>query len=229
MTLHDAAAPPAESEPPRDPGSVGRVRAWARRHSPGRLLLEAALIVLSVLLGFAVNAWQQRQSERELAERVVANFRREMQENLATLQRSYPLHRDFAARLRAAAAREHPDSSAFEVFASLMPRDGLALAPLKEAAWETAQSTGALRLLDYHVASQLSETYVIQRGTLMQTQRLLTERFLAPPNFDPAQQKTMLMTSYMLMVELSGQEAYLVEVYQKTLRQLAASPGRAAR
>ena len=231
MTLHDAPAPPAktETEPEREPRPAGPVRRWAREHSPGRLLLEAALIVLSVLLGFAVNAWQQRQNERELADRVLANFQREMQENLATLQRSYPLHSRFAERLKAAAAREHADSSAFEVFASLMPREGLALAPLKEAAWETAQNTGALRLLDYRIASQLSETYVIQRSTMMQTQRLISERFLAPPNFDPAQQHTMLMTSYMLMVELSGQEAYLVEVYQKTLRQLAASPGRSAR
>jgi hypothetical protein len=115
------------------------------------------------------------------------------------------------------------------VFALLMPREGLALVPLKEAAWETAQSTGAMRLLDYRIASQLSETYVIQRSTMMQTQRLISERFLAPPNFDPAQQHTMLMTSYMLMVELSGQESYLIEVYQSTLRQLGEAGRRSGR
>lgn len=221
MTLHDAPAPPADVERPREPRRSRPSRGWLGADSPRRLLLEGALIVLSVLLGFAVNAWQQRQNERDLAERVLANFQREIQENLSTLRRSQPLHRQFADRLQAAARQQHADSSAFEVFASLMPREGLALAPLKEAAWETAQSTGALRLLDYRIASQLSETYVIQRGTMMQTQRLISERFLAPPNFDPAQQRTMLMTSYMLMVELSGQEAYLIEVYQSTLRQLA--------
>ncbi|HEU4560875.1 MAG TPA: hypothetical protein VFS20_23690 [Longimicrobium sp.] len=229
MTLHDASAPPAQTEPPREPRPRASARERTRGHSPGRLLLEAALIVLSVLLGFAVNAWQQRQNERELADRVLANFQREVRENLATLRRSHPLHRQFADRLQAAARRPHADSSAFEVFASLMPREGLALAPLKEAAWETAQSTGALRLLDYRVASQLSETYVIQRGTMMQTQRLISERFLAPPNFDPAQQRTMLMTSYMLMVELSGQESYLIEVYQSTLRQLEEAERRSRR
>ena len=219
MTLHDPAAPPAQSTDPDPPPSTRERRGWVGE-SPGKLFLEAALIIMSVLLGFAVNAWQQRQNEHELSRRVLANFRREIQLNLRTLEHSYPLHSQFAERLQAAAARPHPDSSAFEVFRTLMPEDGMMLAPLKEAAWETAQSTGALRLLNYETAARLSETYVIQRTTLMQTQRLITERFLAPPNFDPAQQRTMLMTSYMLMGEVSGQEEYLIGIYRETLRHL---------
>jgi hypothetical protein len=189
----------------------------------GRLLLEAALIVMSVLLGFAVNAWQQRRSEHELAQRVLDNFRREIELNLRSVRNTQPVHRLLAERLKAAAERPHPDSSAFDVFVTQMPRDGLGLEPLQEAAWETAQSTAALRLLKYQTAADLSSTYVVQH-TASQTQRMFIERFMSPANFDPAQRRTMLLTSHMLMVELSGQEAYLMDVYGKMLRALSA-PG----
>lgn len=223
MSVHDETVTDARAEPRRP--ARRRAAWWTGGESVGRLLLEGALIVISVLLGFAVNAWQQRQSERELSQRVLANFRREVETNLRTVQRTLSIHRTLAERLKTAAARPHPDSSAFEVFVTQMPRDGLGMEPLQEAAWETAQSTGALRLLKYETAAELSSTYVIQR-TASQTQRLFIERFMSPANYDPAQQRTMLLTSHMLMLELSGQEGYLVEIYRKMLRELSAATPR---
>lgn len=219
MSVHDDPAQADAAEPVHPPRTRSAAW-WTGGESVGRLLLEAALIVLSVLLGFAVNAWQQRQSDRELSHRVLANFHREVEMNLRTVRRTQLIHKLLAERLKAAAERAHPDSSAFDVFVTQMPRDGLGMEPLQEAAWETAQSTAALRLLPYQTAAELSGTYVFQR-TVSQTQRLFIDRFMSPANYDPAQQRTMLLTSHMLMVELSGQESYLIEDYRKMLRELS--------
>jgi hypothetical protein len=188
----------------------------------GRLGFESVVIILSVLVGLALNEWREQRAERARAVAVLANFRRELTENLAALERRQPKHVALAARLTRAAEQDRPGETAFTSFRELMPADGLETAPLRDAAWETALSTGALRLLDYEQAALLSETYLIQRAALGSTLQRMTDRFYMPENFEPAMRRPMLQTHGMLFGELSGQEAYLIEVYRKALRQLPA-------
>ena len=101
-----------------------------------------------------------------------------------------------------------------------MPEGGLDTGPLRDAAWETAVSTGALRLLEYEQAAVLSETYIGQRMATAHTLQRLVDRFYMPENFDPAMRRAMLQTLGMLFVELSGQESYLIEAYRQALRRL---------
>lgn len=218
--MTDASPSPSPDDDRTRPERETPGRRWIGHTPAPKLLLEAALIVLSVLLGFAANAWQQRRSERELTRTVLANFRREIEANLATVRRIHPKHRALALRLDSAARAPYPDSAAWDVFVARMPGDGLDLSPLQEAAWETASSTGALRLLDYETASVLSSTYLAQRTSLGRTIDRISERLLSPESFDRRSRETMLKSSHMLFVELSGQETYLVEVYEKALRQL---------
>jgi hypothetical protein len=83
-------------------------------------------------------------------------------------------------------------------------------------------STGALRLLDYEIAASLSETYFIQRSTLLPTIRLLSDRFLATENFDPAARDQMIIVHQMMLTELAGQESYLIDVFRNSLERLGA-------
>jgi hypothetical protein len=209
------------ASPSPAPSRLARIR---RSPVAPKLLFESALIILSVLLGLALNGWQERRRERALAEQVVANFRREISGNVARLRHAEPMHRRLAARLDSASHVRRPDESAFTAFAVLVKGEGVATEPLRDAAWETAVSTGALRLLDYERASSLSEVYLVQRSALGQTMRLLSDRFLMPQNFDPAARETMLQTHRMLMIELAGQESYLLELYARALRTMPESP-----
>ncbi|HEX8903811.1 MAG TPA: hypothetical protein VF771_03160 [Longimicrobiaceae bacterium] len=214
MDLDTAPAPTARHAPePPDP---------ARRRLRGKapeLLLESALIVLSVLLGFAVNEWQQRQAQRELTRNVLANFRREIALNLRTLERIQPKHARLTERLRAAAAAPHGDSTAFQVFAARMEGE-MEMVPLKEAAWEAASATGALRLLPYETSAALSETYAVQRGFLGSSRQRFSDRFFSPQNFEPASQRSVLWTQYMMMNEITQQEGYLIGIYRHMLGRL---------
>ena len=218
-----AAASPAAAAPlaPVEHATEGAPRGRRAAMAP-RLAFESALIILSVLLGLALNEWGDRRREKERAAETVANFRREITQNIATLERTIPLHRRMAERLATSAGQSRPGETAFDGFAAVMPEGGLNLAPLRDAAWETAVSTGSLRLLRYDQAAALSETYLIQRTSIASTIDRISDRFLTPQNFDPAARGPMLRTHQMLMVELSGQEAYLLDVYRTVLRKLPA-------
>ena len=162
-----------------------------------------------------------RREEGARGERVLADFRREIAANLATLERVQPRHEALGRRLGAAAARPGgAEETAFDAFVTELDSAGLDVKPLPDVAWETAVTTGALRLLDYEQAAVLSETYLIQRGAIMATLDRISDRFMIPDNFDPARRRTMLRTHQMLLVELSGQESYLVEVYRRAQRRL---------
>lgn len=187
---------------------------------PTRLAAESLLIVVSVVLGLALNEWRQKQADRQLARTVLANFRREITQNLRILERVQPGHELLVRRLAAASTKPRAEANAFAVIMAEMPRGGLGGEPLHEAAWETASSTGALRLLDYATASKISEVYVVQRFFMQGTTQRTISSLLAPANFDPGAKQVMVQTQYMALNEFSTQEAYLIDVYRRTLKAL---------
>jgi hypothetical protein len=220
-----AAAPARTAEAAAPASGSGR-----RLLRPSKLLVESALIVLSVLLGFAANAWHERSVQRDLAAQALLNFRHEIGRNLVTLDSIQPRHAAMAKRLEvaAAAAPNRPGETAFDALLRAMPQGGVSLPPLPDAAWETAVSTGALRLLDYQRAATLSQTYQVQRAMLGQTIQRLEDRLNTPEMFEPASRQSMLRVHQLIFLELSGQEIYLVEVYRRTLRELGGTPAAAA-
>jgi len=195
------------------------------RHRPRRrvpeLLVESLLIVLSVALGFAVTQWQDRRRDAALAAEATANFRREITQNLRALQRAQPKHVALVKRLEQEATTPHPGETAFDALVRVRHEiDSTAVPVLGDAAWETATSTGALRLLGYERAARLSETYLIQRGQLVQTLLRIEERASAPESFTPAAREPMLRVYALLFAEVEGGERYLIGVYGETLKQL---------
>lgn len=217
--------PPA-GDGPRARAVRDRVRA-ARPHLRARvpeLLFQSVLIVLSIALGFAVTEWQDRQRDRALADEALVNFRREIAQNLKLLEEVQPKHAALVHRLEAEAAAPHAGEAAFDALRrSLSAMHGASVPPLADAAWETATSTGALRLLGYERAARLSETYQIQRGQLLQTLLRLEDRVSAPEDFAPASREAMLRAHALLFSEVEGEERYLIDVYRTTLRQLDAA------
>lgn len=211
-------------EKPRQPDEPASTPMQPAGQSRGRMLLfESTLIVLSVLLGFSLQAWGERRANARIARAAIESFRAEIQTNLNTLQRVQPKHAEFAERLAEAIVDSTSRSAetAFDVFARTMPEGGLDTPPLREAAWETAMSTGALSLLDYDLAAVLSETYLIQRSTLAPTLALLRERLIAPANFESREHRALLRVHQMMLNELAGQEAYLIDVYGNALARLS--------
>jgi hypothetical protein len=93
----------------------------------------------------------------------------------------------------------------------------------RRAAWDTALSTGALRLVDYDLAAGLSEIYQMQdlfKGNLDKVGPSSTDWF------DPAARDAAARKQYMAMVELQYDERQLLlPLYRKYLSLIGAAMG----
>lgn len=222
VTTQKSSPPRADSTSGRR-GPTSRPSRWLASAS-FRLLLESALIVLSVLIGFALSEWGSRQADRAHAAAALESFRGEIQENLATLERARPEHVRVAERLAGVTdSGILRGETGFDVFAAIWTAEIVAdTSALREAAWQTAVSTGALRLLDYQLAALLSETYLEQAG-IRATRQRMADRFSDASNFEPQSRNAMVRVHWRLVADLASQEEHLIKRYRLTLQALPAT------
>jgi hypothetical protein len=202
----------------------------------GHWLLEGLFIVLSVALGFWVTQIREEHQNHELAVRVLNGVEAEVQSNIATLEPFIDVQQkwlDAMGRLGAATDRQTGfpvcpmSSTACGVFFATRPDLGdlkTSFPIFRRAAWDTALSTGALRLLDYDLAAGLSEIYQTQdafRGNLEKLGVSSTDWF------DSGARDAAARKLYMGMVELQYDERQLLlPLYRKYLPIIAAAIGR---
>lgn len=191
---------------------------------PIHWLFEGALIVVSVLLAFSLTEFGEYRNERELASRMLGSVRTEVEYNRATLAPFIAFHREWQTVLE----REDPSSgtgSAIDVlFATRpeLPPDFRTNVPLlRRAAWDTALSTGALRLVDYDMAAGLSEIYGMQGYAASTFPRLFSD----PSFFDPSGRSATIRLAQNTMEELLFAEETLLALYDKHLPAIQAEAG----
>jgi hypothetical protein len=188
--------------------------------STSRLLFEAVLIVLSVAIGFAVQEWRERADDRELAARVLRNVRAEVEYNIKQVEEQIGRHQKMIEAMRAADL-SNPKDTAWAIMVRTL-KGGPGAAPLRRAAWDGAVSMGALRVIDYDMAARLSEIYVAQDVyglTVANGPQLL----YTPTLFDPATRGVGAQIVEWMMVELEGNETFVLDVYQRHLPALRAA------
>jgi hypothetical protein len=185
----------------------------------GHWLLEGLFIVISVALGFWVTQLREERQSHELAARVLKGLETEVRYNLAKLEPFIDIQQkwlDAMGKLGTATDRQTgfpvcpTSSTACGVFFATRPDLGdikTSFPILRRAAWDTALSTGALRLLDYDLAAGLSEIYQMQelfRSNLEKVGPSSTDWF------DPAAREAAVRKQYMAMVELQYDERQLL-------------------
>ena len=201
----------------------------------GHWLLEGLFIVLSVALGFWVTQIREERQSHELLARVLNGLEAEVQSNLVTLEPFIDIQQKWLeamAQLGSATDRETgfpvcpTSTTACGVFFATRPNLGeikTSFPIFRRAAWDTALSTGALRLMDYDLAAGLSEIYQMQelfRDNLEKVGLSSTDWF------DPAAHEAAVRKLYMAMVELQYDERQLLlPLYRKYLPLIAAAMG----
>ena len=201
----------------------------------GHWVLEGLFIVISVALGFWVSQVREERQSHELAARVLKGLESEVQSNLATLEPFVVIQDKWVeamGKLGTATDRQTgfpvcpTSSTACGVFFATRPDLGdikTSVPLFRRAAWDTALSTGALRLLDYELVAGLSEIYQMQelfRGNLEKVGVSSTDWF------DPAARDAAVRKQYMAMVELQYDERQLLlPLYRKYLPLIAAAVG----
>ena len=180
-------------------------------------LTEGIFIMVSVLLGFAVSQYGADRADRALASKALASLQSELEFNLAMVEPYVAFHREHLARLGKADAAAG-DESGYQLFLRLrpaLPKDALADVPLiRQAAWDAASSSGALRLIDYDLIAQLSAVYTMQAhlGDAAARVPIASKEF-----FDPRDRQATLHQTEAALGEMMWAEQSLVELYKKAL------------
>jgi len=196
-----------------------------RRFEPAsRLLFEAALIILSVALGFAVTEWRQNRADRELVARVIENVRIEVELNLAQLEQQIVRHQQMIKMFESADVSDS-GKSAWDIALEIMMKmgGGMDTLPLRQAAWDAAVSSGALRLMDYDLTAALSDIYVSQHDAYTTTALQSVPAIFTPDTFRPGSQREALLVIRWLIVEMEGRERFVRDIYQRHLPALQAA------
>lgn len=192
---------------------------------PIHWLLEGVFIVISVLLGFGITEFGKARDERNLAARMLASIRAEVEFNRAALAPFVPIHRAWQEALERQDLASGTGSAVDALFATRppLPAEMKTNVPLfRHAAWDTALATGNLRLIDYDLAAGLSEMYGMQSYAGSQFARLFSE----PAFFDASNRATALRLTQTTMTEMRWAEETLLALYDTHLSALRAGGGR---
>ena len=179
--------------------------------------VEGLLILMSVALGFGMSEFHERRENRVLAERVLEGLRVEVQRNLATVEPYISVHQRWSEALSTEAASTGT-ASGIEVFLATrptLPKGAKAAIPaLRTAAWDTALSTGALRLIDYGTVAGLSEIYEMQTQLELVSRRIALDQ---PAFFDPAHRTASVKLARWALEDVAYIEQMLVVLYKDHL------------
>jgi len=141
------------------------------REKTPEILIEAASVVLALLLAFGANAWHQRDQEAKLAARAHQAIVAELRSNRAQLDQTRVSVDAAIASLGAAVARLEAGQPPAQGTATV----GIPFSPLlpSSAAWQTAQATGTVGDFDYAWTLKVAKTYEMQALFLTAQQRVI--------------------------------------------------------
>jgi len=183
-------------------------------------LLEGVLIIASVALGFAVAQLGEYRADHTLAARALTSLQAEVEHNLAVLEPLVPIHGAWVEALANVDTSDGAGSGLDVFFATrpAMPPEAKSPFPfLRRSAWDAALSGGALRLIDYDVASALSEIYRMQETAEDNVDRLAEGPLSSTDTFDPAERVASVRLLWLTLADIQSAEAVLLDLYRQHL------------
>ena len=190
-------------------------------------LLEGFFIVVSVGLGFGVAQYRESRANHELAVRVLKSLQAEVEHNLATLAPFVPIHRAWMdGSGEGGCVQKHPERTRLCTSNTRpkLPADAKSsFAFLRRSAWDAAVSGGTLRLIDFDVASALSDIYVTQEIATGNVARLVSGPFSSTATFEPASRTASVRMLWLTMADIQSSEEILIDLYRRHLPAIRAA------
>jgi hypothetical protein len=144
---------------PALPGSYPRPSVGERlREKWPEILLEAASVVVAVLLAFGVDEWRDARAKRELAERARTSVLAEIRANRDELRGVYAMNAKQLATMQQTLDffTAHPDAKDASVSLAFHA------AQLSQAAWDAARTTQAAQLVPFDWVVEVARVYETQ-------------------------------------------------------------------
>lgn len=136
------------------------------------IVLEAFLVVLGVVLALAANEIREYYNHKEHGEVALSSIKRELEENRLEVVEALDYHIHLSDTLRTIQySKESPGLNHGYPDARLFSKGFISPATVLNTAWETANATDALRVMEYDKVLLLSRIYEAQREYAYQSQQ----------------------------------------------------------
>ena len=195
-------------------------------------LIEAVLIVFSVLVALTANRWRDQHISRQRLAVTEQHIRIELENNQAVLRSIIPYHEAEVRRVGQFLAQSDlvvkiNGRSLRDLQFQLMPRGfwNPSAPPhdLSDAAWRSAIADNSVALMNVRLLNRLATYYSLQREGVQHTLQFVLQQFLSPQMSDPKTTILMLKTSEGWFSEMASEEKYLLYQAGQTLRTLPPS------
>ena len=197
--------------------SSSPVSAWL-----GRAIVEGALIVFAVVLGFIVNEWRETVADRQAATDAMIRVAAEIEDNVAQLEAVVAYHESVVSlideRLAEIEAADGPVRGiVFDEFPRILPR-GVNAPGLSDFAWTHAQQHGQLDVLPYELVATTARIYEMQDSGVESTWRQIVELLFSGPDVMREQEvAASLRFTQTGFSELASQERFLIDHLRRQL------------
>ena len=193
----------------------------------GHLMVEAILIVFTVLLALTLNEWRTNVKERKIKDKALKNIISEIRSNKEDIESKLDYHLQTSEKIRLYMSNDSlwtslNPSSGIEAVSTIMTR-GIANPNLQSGAWNSAVLSGVVNSFEYDVLYELSNLYQIQENGPNSTWKIMAGFFSESSSFDPANARQVTMKFQLAFRELYSQERSLLKDYEKALSLLEAS------
>lgn len=196
--------------------------ATSRRWVP-RLIVEAVVVVFSILLALAVDAWRQAQVTEERVQESLRSLRSELLENREKVRENRSYHAALADTLFALeeAGREVPPPG-------VPPGPWLRPSSLLSNAWAVATTSGTAGDMPHSVAVAVARAYQEQETYLEQRQAVVTVVYGAVMGGGSPSLRRLYPPLAGIISDVANREAQLLDAYESALAALGGSGEAAA-
>ena len=173
-----------------------------------QVLIESALIVISILVALGLDEWRQKREDAETAQQALSNFISEVQQNQARVNAGAPFNKGLLNVLKS----RHAGSGIDSVDEFVIMVESYSPLVLQSTAWETALATGSLAKMDYNLVSKLSLTYGLQNRYQLAT-RSGVANLTSPQNLSEDRLDLAIYNSVRYLEDITNMEQELGVVY----------------
>ncbi len=175
-----------------------------------RVLVESALIVLSILVALGLDEWRENRQDEETVQLALSNFASELRQNQARVDDAAPFNRGLRSVMRN--RYENGEIESVDEFVNMV--ESYAPVVLQSTAWETALATGSLAKMQYNLVSALSLTYSLQNRYQLISRLGMTE-LTSPQNLSEEKLNLAVYNSIRYLDNITRMEEELGVIYDE--------------